>query len=186
MRASLKTKQIQTQRGFAYIVLLFLVAAISVTIAIVSQDEATLQMREKERDWLFIGHQYQQAIKRYYEKSPDGIKTLPNNIDDLVLDSRFIKPVHHLRKPYLDPLTGKEWALIRNEEGFLIGVNSESANPVFLQQMVSQLIESSSAISQHTDVKFVFKVDDAESEDSNENQEIDNLDSVESEAIVSQ
>ena len=148
----------KAQTGAAYLAVLFLIAVISISLAVVSQHDATMQLREKERDWLFLGQQYQQAIKSYYANSPDGIKKLPTSIEDLLLDRRFLKPVRHLRKLYPDPLTGGEWRMIRDEENFMIGVVSASQIEILSKNLVKDFL-SDQALNVHADVKFIAKLE---------------------------
>lgn len=154
------------QSGFAYLGVLFLVAAISVSMAVVAQNEDTLVKREQEQDWLFIGKQYQQAIASYYDQSPDGIKTLPTKIDELILDKRFIAPVRHLRKVYGDPLNNqRDWSLIKNQEEQIIGVYSRSQEPILSTRIISEYLENlGNQAANYADIKFVFKPEETNKE----------------------
>ena len=50
----------------------------------------------------------------------------PLRLDDLVLDPRGLKPARHLRRLYLDPITGQaDWGLVR-AGGRIVGVYSLS------------------------------------------------------------
>ena len=153
-----------SQSGAAYLVVLFLIAAISISLSVVSQHDATIQLREKERDWLFIGQQYQQAIQSYYEKSSDGIKKLPTSLDELLLDKRFLQPVRHLRKLYPDPLTGGAWMIIRDEGNFIVGVYSASQIEILSKNLVKDLA-SEEVVQSHADVKFIVKLETQNVED---------------------
>lgn len=53
-------------------------------------------------------------------------RALPASIDDLLEDKRFPVPLHHLRRAYPDPMTGKaDWKLLI-EGGRIYGVYSSS------------------------------------------------------------
>lgn len=147
------------QTGLAYLAVLFLVAAISISMAIVAQNEDTQLKREKELDWLFMGKQYQRAIESYYHQSPDGIKTLPNKIEDLLLDKRFIAPVRHLRKIYGDPLNNqRDWVLIKNQEDQIIGVYSQSQEPLLSTKIIAEYSDGlTGQAAGYADIKFIFK-----------------------------
>jgi hypothetical protein len=144
-------------KGFAYLAVLFLVAAISISIGVVSQHAYTLLKREKELEWFFVGQQYQRAIASYYQQSPNGLKELPNKVEDLVLDKRFIAPTRHLRKAYADPLTGEAWGQVTDEDGKISGFYSRSQQPVFLVHQLQQLDLDLSEVHTHADVVFRFK-----------------------------
>jgi type II secretory pathway pseudopilin PulG len=87
--------------------------------------------RDKERELLFVGHQFRDAIASYYSRSP-GVNAYPKTLDELVEDRRFPQPLRHLRRIYADPLTGKaEWGLAKAPDGTIMGVYSLSeATPV--------------------------------------------------------
>ncbi len=113
------------QRGFSYLALLFAVAVMGLLLAAASELWHTTAQRERERELLFIGKQYREAIGRYYLRSP-GARQYPQSLDDLIDDRRFPQTVRHLRKRYRDPISGKdEWGLVV-EQGRIIGIHSQS------------------------------------------------------------
>ncbi|WP_223871768.1 type II secretion system GspH family protein [Candidatus Dactylopiibacterium carminicum] len=117
------------QRGFNYLGLLFIVAVISLVAAASVQVGAIMQRRAAEEQLIFVGLQYKQAIRSYFEASPPGAVTMaPRRLEDLLKDPRYPYPKRHLRKLYEDPMTGKtDWALIRTLDGQgILGVRSRS------------------------------------------------------------
>ena len=115
------------QAGFTYLGLLFAVALAGIALAGTGVLWHLESRREKEKELLFIGEQYRQAIGSYYDKSPGGAKQYPERLDELLEDKRFPKPLRHLRRLYRDPMTADgEWALIR-QQGRIVGVASRSA-----------------------------------------------------------
>ena len=147
--------------GLAYLAVLFLIVAISVSLTVVSQNEDLQLKREKEQDWLFVGQQYQRAIASYYEQSPNGLKSLPNSLEDLLLDKRYIKPVRHLRKLYTDPVNfNQAWQTILNAEGQITGVVSESQQAILLINVVAGHVETGEGKpTNYAGVKFEYKVE---------------------------
>lgn len=87
------------------------------------------KQREKEEELLFIGNEFRTAILSYYNTLPQsGTRQLPHSLDELVNDNRFASPKHHLRRIYVDPMTGNaEWTLLRNAMG-IYGVSSMSTD----------------------------------------------------------
>jgi type II secretory pathway pseudopilin PulG len=75
---------------------------------------STARQREQERQLLFAGKQYRQAIRHYYFAAPQGKgRALPARLQDLLGDDRFDVPVRHLRRLYPDPISGSgEWGLV--------------------------------------------------------------------------
>jgi type II secretory pathway pseudopilin PulG len=115
----------QRPRGFSYLGLLIAVALMGIALAAVGEVWSTTAQRERERELLFVGGQFRQAIGRYYEASP-GVKQYPRKLDDLLEDKRFPVVKRHLRQIYLDPMTGKpDWGLLTQGDQIL-GVYSLS------------------------------------------------------------
>jgi hypothetical protein len=128
-------------------------------MAVVTQNEDIKIKREKEQDWLFIGNQYQRAIASYYNNPPNGIKTLPIKLEDLLLDSRFIAPVRHLRKLYGDPLNHQQdWTLIKTQDEQIIGVYSKSNEAILSKKIIFEtLVNLDDQVATYSEIQFVFK-----------------------------
>lgn len=115
------------QRGFTYLAVLFMVAMMGVMLASIGTMWQTARQRERERELLFAGSQFRQAIERYYEKTPGPVKKYPPSLDELAKDSRFLTAQRHLRRVYRDPMTGeKNWGLVKAPQGGIMGVHSLS------------------------------------------------------------
>ena len=115
------------QRGFTYLALLITVAVIGVGLAAGSAVWSQSRQREKEQELLFIGDQFRQAIGRYYERTPGVVKHYPEKLQDLLEDKRYLVTHRHLRKTFVDPITGKsEWGLVPAPGGGIMGVYSRS------------------------------------------------------------
>jgi type II secretory pathway pseudopilin PulG len=113
-------------QGFTYLLLLFLVAVSGAALAGVAQVWHTYAQREKESQLMFVGRQFQLAIESYYRASP-GSPQFPQSLDDLLKDQRFPGVRRHLRKIFVDPMTGKaEWGIQRQEGLAIFGVHSLS------------------------------------------------------------
>jgi hypothetical protein len=121
-------------RGFAYIWTLLLVAVMGVGLVVASELHATAARRDKERELLFIGHEFRNALGRYYDSTPaDGRPRYPLTLQELLRDPRFANARRHLRRVYADPVTGKaQWGLLR-QEGRIVGIHSLSPIPPIKQ-----------------------------------------------------
>src|SRR5688572_24513073 len=64
------------QRGFTYLGLMLVVAVMGGGMAAFGELYSHAAQREKERELLFVGNQFRQAIASYYNKSP-GTKAYP-------------------------------------------------------------------------------------------------------------
>lgn len=115
------------QSGFTYIALLMLVAVMGVVSAAIGVVWSTAQQREKERELLFVGNQFRQAIGQYYERSPGGVKKYPTSLNDLLKDERQLGTQRYLRKIFIDPMTlTTNWGLIQTADNGIVGVYSLS------------------------------------------------------------
>jgi type II secretory pathway pseudopilin PulG len=115
------------ERGFTYLWILFAVAILGASLGAAAESWTTAQRREKERQLLFVGNQYQQAIGRYFEATPGPAKRFPPSLEALLKDPRFPGTQRYLRKLYPDPVTGSdEWGLVEAPGGGILGVYSLS------------------------------------------------------------
>jgi len=103
------------QSGFTYLFVLMLVVLIGMGLAAAGTLWHTESQRDREIELLFIGDQYRQAIRSYYELDPAQPR-LPQSIDDLLEDNRRPDTVRHLRQAYRDPFTGGPLALIHDPD----------------------------------------------------------------------
>jgi type II secretory pathway pseudopilin PulG len=72
----------QRSKGFTYLGLLIAVALMGIGLALIGDVWSTTVKRERERELLFVGAQFRQAIRRYYDGSP-GVKQYPRKLEDL-------------------------------------------------------------------------------------------------------
>lgn len=112
------------QHGFAYLWTLMLVAFMGVGLTIAAGLYTTAMRRDKERELLFIGHEFRHALESYTKAN--GANQYPLTLDELLKDPRFPAAKRHLRRLYNDPVTGKpDWVLVR-QQGRIVGIRSAS------------------------------------------------------------
>ncbi|HCJ6672711.1 TPA: type II secretion system protein, partial [Acinetobacter baumannii] len=111
---NIKTRS--SQQGAIYIWMLLSLLFLSLGIGQWSINYATLKQREKEEELLRIGLMYRKAIYQYYQNSPGGVKTYPEKLEDLLRDPRYLEVKRYLRKLEKDPMTSKDFLLIKNSE----------------------------------------------------------------------
>lgn len=124
--------QVDLQHGFTYLGLMIIIAIMGVFLALAGEAWQVAVKREKERDLLFIGNQFRQALILYYERSPAQRIRYPMSLEDLLKDPRTPGTQRYLRKIYLDPMTGSaNWGLVKGPNGEIFGIHSLSeAEPV--------------------------------------------------------
>jgi type II secretory pathway pseudopilin PulG len=111
----------------ALVMVLAAVTVLSLATLVPLRSEQQALQRERERELLFIGGQFRQALASYAAASPKGAPQSPKTLAELVEDKRFPGVRRHLRRVYADPMTGKaDWTLLK-EQALIIGVASSSA-----------------------------------------------------------
>lgn len=153
------------QGGFTLLGLLFLVAGLGVGMAALGTMWHSAVQREKERDLLFAGDQYSQAIESFWSVPlPVGTpRRLPKNFAELLADPRFPDTVRHLRRVYRDPMTGSdEWGLLKGPDGGIAGVYSLSEGTPFKRANFPSAYAPFAEAQTYRDWVFRFDVEKAE------------------------
>jgi type II secretory pathway pseudopilin PulG len=135
-------RTLRSDDGFTYIAALVMVVIMGIMLGQAASVWSTRMKQERETELIFRGMQYQDAIRRYYGMAPDPYgptpgaqPTLPitipstapqlRELKDLLQSSSTAGKQRSLRKLYLDPMTGKDFATIV-ENGRIVGVKSTS------------------------------------------------------------
>jgi len=139
--------------GFTYLSILFIVAIMGAGLALVGEVWHTAAMRDKEAELLYVGHQYRKAIERYYLSGP---RQYPPELELLLRDVRKPGVERYLRKLYPDPVTGKDWVLVRAPGGGIAGVRSASGDKPLKSANFSQRDAGFAGAEKYSDWAFVF------------------------------
>lgn len=124
----MKASIAHSSRGVAYLALMIVIALIGVVTANAVQLGSVHGQREAEDELLFIGEELQDALRRYADASPLGLPRAPRDVNELLRDPRYPGVVRHLRKLYVDPLTGEtDWVMVFDMQGRIVGVHSRSS-----------------------------------------------------------
>jgi type II secretory pathway pseudopilin PulG len=101
-----------------------------IMLGMMGETWSMIMRRDREEELLFRGKQIKDAIKRF-----NNVKDHPAvSLADLKYlyegDPRFLERRRYLRKNYLDPITGKEWQLMRgsSKPGGPIGINGVASS----------------------------------------------------------
>lgn len=125
MRAGLL--RTRAERGFTYLVLLAVVAAMGIVLATAGEVWHMALKREKEQELLFVGDQFRRAFALYAQRTPGNARRYPLSLEELLKDSRSPGVARYLRKIYPDPITGStQWGLIKGPNGEIFGIHSLS------------------------------------------------------------
>lgn len=100
-------------RGFTYVSLIILVAIIGLVAAATLKTGAVLRRGDAEQQLLDIGAQFSDALQSYANATPPGQPTQPPSLQELLRDPRFPGVRRHLRKIFVDPMTGAtQWGIV--------------------------------------------------------------------------
>ena len=88
------------QRGVTYAGVLLGVALIGVGLSVTATvwSKEVARQRKAEAEWVLA--QYERALKSYYNAAPGSTMTLPESLDELLLDQRHLGLIRHLRRSY--------------------------------------------------------------------------------------
>lgn len=105
--------RIPRQGGFTYLGLIVLVTVIGLVGAATLKIDALLRRAAAEEDLLAIGAEFSAALASYAAATPRGQPLLPPSLQELLKDPRSPAVRRHLRKVFVDPVTGTtEWGIV--------------------------------------------------------------------------
>jgi len=114
-------------RGFTYVGLLIFLAILALASAATLTTGHLMQRRAAEEELLFVGGQFAAAFRSYANATPAGQRAVPATLEDLLRDPRYPGVRRHLRRLYVDPVTGRaQWGLVAAPGGGIMGVHSLS------------------------------------------------------------
>ena len=118
------------QRGFTYLLLLFVMAVAGAGFAALGEQWAIAGQREREAELVFRGTQFSQALASWRDATRAGQPIAPLSLQELLVDLRSSPPRHHLRRLFTDPFTGQaDWELLLDAQGRVAAVSSRSRQP---------------------------------------------------------
>jgi len=106
------------QAGFTYLGLIIFVTIIGLVGAATLKIGALLQRAAAEEELLEIGAAFSTALDSYAAATPQGASPYPPSLKELLKDPRVPGVRRHLRKIFVDPMTGKaEWGVVYLGDG---------------------------------------------------------------------
>jgi type II secretory pathway pseudopilin PulG len=111
------------ERGFTYLGLLIAVALMGISLAVASEVWTKVAERQKMAQLEWVMDQYVKAIESYYYANTGSVHYYPEKMEDLLEDKRDLGVVRHLRRLYVNPMTGlNDWSLVPAPAGGIKGV----------------------------------------------------------------
>ncbi len=120
--------RIPRQGGFTYLGLIVLVTVIGLVGAATLKIDALLRRAAAEEDLLAVGAEFSAALASYAAATPKGQPPVPPSLQQLLKDPRSPAVRRHLRKVFVDPVTGStEWGIVwQGDHVGVLGVYSLS------------------------------------------------------------
>jgi type II secretory pathway pseudopilin PulG len=160
----MRVKLLCSSDGFTYIMALFAIVVMGIMLSAAAQNWKTIMLREREKELLFRGMQYKDAITRWYKSSPLGpgqaVAFPLNDLKDLLKDPRTTgsSTIRYIRELYKDPITGEDWVPIRGgATGGIIGVASSSELMPIKKSDFPEGLESFEGKKKYSDWQFVYQ-----------------------------
>jgi type II secretory pathway pseudopilin PulG len=101
------------QGGFTYLGLIILVTVIGLVGAATLKVDALLQRAAAEEELLAVGAAFSAALESYAAATPRGQPAQPPSLRELLKDPRTPALRRHLRKIFVDPMTGgTDWGIV--------------------------------------------------------------------------
>jgi type II secretory pathway pseudopilin PulG len=117
--------RLQSQHGVTYLMLMFAIVLIGLSMTAAAKQWKTMVQRELEADLMSKGIEIQNALALYSATMKAGrvtqVEVYPQSLADL---TRLPKPF--LRKAYTDPMAHRDWEYLRGPTGGIMGVRSSS------------------------------------------------------------
>jgi len=123
------------EAGFTYVGLVVFVAILGMVGAATVKVDGLLRRAAAEQELLEIGAAFSAALRSYAAATPRGATPVPPTLQDLLKDPRFPGTRRHLRKIFVDPITGgTEWGIVymRDQTGVLAVYSLSQAKPLKL------------------------------------------------------
>jgi len=144
------------QRGFTYLVAMFAVAIAGLLLAVTGEVWSQSRQRDKERELLYLGGRFREAIGLYYQRTPGAVKRYPEKLEDLLEDKRYLSLQRYVRKVYPDPMTGKpQWGIVPAPGGGIMGIFSLSNDVPIKSANFEAENEGLAGGSRYADWKFI-------------------------------
>ncbi len=150
---------VTSNRGFTFIVVLTTIIIMGIMLGAAGQSWQMTMQREREVELLFRGMQIKAAIERWNKQLPGQPPPRPlNELKDLLKDPNSLQTVRYLRRLYTDPITGKEWKVVKDPVKGVIGVCSTSEDTPLKQANFPKGLESFEGKTKYSDWKFGLKL----------------------------
>jgi type II secretory pathway pseudopilin PulG len=140
------------QRGAVLLTVLVALTLLGLSAGIAGSSWKSVMQRAREQELLFRGDQYRRAIASYHAARGG----YPQRLEDLLKDPRALHTLRHLRRLYLDPMTGRAFETIRDKGGRIKGVYSASTLHPFKKEGFAEPYKDFAKAVTYRDWRFEF------------------------------
>jgi type II secretory pathway pseudopilin PulG len=144
--------RLRSESGFTFIAALFMVVVMGILLGAVGQSVKVIMKREREKELIFRGLQYRDALERWTKGNSANLQELKR----LVNDPQNI-PNPGLRKLYKDPMTGGDFKVLKDPQLGIYGVASQSSEEPFKQSNFPEALKTFEGKKKYSEWEFVFK-----------------------------
>ena len=137
----MKTRS-RRQGGFTYLGMIILVTVLGLVGAATLKIDALLRRAAAEEELLAVGAAFADALTSYAAATPQGQPTQPATLQDLLKDSRSPAIRRHLRKVFVDPMTGStDWGIVwlGDHKGVLAVYSKSTVQPLKIANFDARL-----------------------------------------------
>lgn len=142
-----------SERGSTLLMVLVAMVILGLSMGIAGSTWKTITQREHEEELFFRGDQYRRAIAHFH--AAWGV--YPKSLEELLEDRRALYVQRHLRRLYLDPMTGAAFELVRDDSGIIRGVYSADSGQPFRREGFPPEYDDFRKATSYRDWKFVFE-----------------------------
>ena len=152
-------RRLSSKCGFTYIAALVIVVVMGIMLGAVGQSMRIIMQREREKELIFRGLQYRDAIERWSKKGVP-LKDLKDLVEPTTSGNIDRSKDRLLRKLYKDPMTGGEWKTLPSPpdpiQG-IYGVASKSNDEPLKKGNFPDVLKSFEDKKKYSEWEFVYK-----------------------------
>lgn len=131
------------QGGFTYLGLIIFVTVLGLVGAATLKIDALLRRAAAEEELLSVGAAFADALTSYAAATPQGQPTQPPSFNELLRDPRSPAVRRHLRRVFIDPITGTtDWGIVwlADGKGVLAVYSKSQAAPLKIANFDPKLV----------------------------------------------
>jgi type II secretory pathway pseudopilin PulG len=140
--------------GFTYIAALMMVVVMGIMLGAVGQSMKSVMQREREKELIFRGLQIRDALERWTKKGTMNLQELKQLQEYGPNKEPLLR-----RNPFalIDPVTGKEWKILKDPNFGIYGVASTSNDVPLKKGNFPEVVKNFEGKEKYSDWEFTFK-----------------------------